>query len=87
MIDEYVVTMPDGNQTPITQINDKILVKDAQRIVRGLKRKMVKLLYYQREVRRRELEHPRSMNTLDGFSIVHFAMLNAVKQFNGGEEE
>ena len=87
MTDDYIVTMPDGNQIPITQLNDKVLVKHTQGIMRGLKRKMVRLLHHQREVKRRGLEHPRSVNTLDGFSIAHYAMLNAVKVFNGGEEE
>jgi len=86
-LQQYVVTMPDGNQIPITQLNDKVLVKHTQGVVRGLKRKMVMLLHYQREIKRRGLEHPRSVNQLDGFSIVHYAMVNAVKVFNGGEEE
>ena len=87
MTDDYIVTMRDGNQLPITELNDKELVKNTQGVVRGLKRKMVMLLHYQREVKRRGLEHPRSVNMLDGFSLVHYAMVNAVKVFNGGEEE
>ena len=85
-MNEWIHTLPDGTQVPISELSDSQVSNQANKIQRAMVRQTLRLLHFQREIHKRGLEHPRRVVNNDAFSIAHICMNMAVKSFNEIQE-
>ena len=85
-MNEWIHTLPDGTQVPISELSDSQVSNQANKIQRAMVRQTLRLLHFQREIHKRGLEHPRRVANNDAFSIAHICINMAVKSFNEIQE-
>lgn len=85
-MNEWIETLHDGTQVPISELSDNQVSDKANKMQRTMVRAMLRLLHFQREIHKRGLEHPRRVVNNDAFSIAHICTNMAVKTFNEIQE-